>query len=339
MKDGKKITIKQISELCGVSQPVVSAILGRLNNPTVGFSEKTREKVLQVAEQYSYRPNRMAENFRKKRHGVIGIFIHYMGFIPHMADYWLLAYAAKRRQIITYELVDNDSEVIPDFLREDFVDGIIIFEDLKPQIAEKINQFKIPAVWVNTNYHESGRCVIFDERDAVNQALEKFKANGVDNLLFLQTHPGSHYSFKDRLEAINCCKEKNIFSEVKVLHLHQKTENDSDYRQKFCEKTTEILSSMKSRVGILTDNGSVCPLIQHSVQEAGLKIPKDVEIIAFWHQVIANALKPSISYLSIDSNVLSEDIIRILNDLMDGKPSSKPFIFKYQLHEKESTVR
>ncbi|MEG1107123.1 MAG: LacI family DNA-binding transcriptional regulator, partial [Eubacterium sp.] len=48
-----KITIKQIAELAGVSVTTVSQIL---NNKGSRFSEQTRRRVMEIVDEYQYKP-------------------------------------------------------------------------------------------------------------------------------------------------------------------------------------------------------------------------------------------------------------------------------------------
>ena len=58
-----KMTIRDIAEAAGVSTTTVSQIL---NNKGSRFSEKTREKVMAIVEEFNYKPDFFAQNMVTK---------------------------------------------------------------------------------------------------------------------------------------------------------------------------------------------------------------------------------------------------------------------------------
>lgn len=67
----KKITIKDIARLSGVSKSTVSRVLN--NSP--GVKEETRKKVLEIVKKYDYAPDIIASGLVKKRINTIGVIV------------------------------------------------------------------------------------------------------------------------------------------------------------------------------------------------------------------------------------------------------------------------
>ncbi|MBU8879249.1 LacI family transcriptional regulator [Bacillus sp. FJAT-29790] len=67
----KKITIKKIAELAGVSSATVSKVL----NNTGRYSEETKKKVLDLVDKYDYRPNAVAKSLRTRKSKTIGVIV------------------------------------------------------------------------------------------------------------------------------------------------------------------------------------------------------------------------------------------------------------------------
>lgn len=67
----KKLTIKKIAELTGVSTATVSKVL----NNTGRYSEDTKKKILDIVEEYDYRPNAVAKSLRTSQSKTIGIIV------------------------------------------------------------------------------------------------------------------------------------------------------------------------------------------------------------------------------------------------------------------------
>jgi DNA-binding LacI/PurR family transcriptional regulator len=67
----KKLTIKEIAEIAGVSKATVSRVL----NARPGVHPETREKVQQVIKAYSYSPNLVAQGLSSKRTKNVGLIV------------------------------------------------------------------------------------------------------------------------------------------------------------------------------------------------------------------------------------------------------------------------
>lgn len=67
----KGLSIKQISELSGVSTATVSRVI----NHNGRFSKETEERVLAVIEQYQYVPNMVARGLRRNASAIIGVIV------------------------------------------------------------------------------------------------------------------------------------------------------------------------------------------------------------------------------------------------------------------------
>ncbi len=336
-KSRHRVTLKEISRITGVSQPVVSAILGRLNNPTVRFSPETREKVLTVAKQLNYRPNRGARTLLRQRHDIIGLLIANMGNLPHLTPTWLLNRAAHFGQILAFEYVDTSipNPPLPLFLREDSVDGVILFEDLGPHIYREINKIAIPAIYVNTDYQESANCVLFDEPGAMKIAIDKFEALGCTRVAIF--HPqSSHYFTRER----SLWFEKHAAEKKLPALIHTMPRNHTDIRTCYDQALTHIrqlFQKTTEKIGILIHDTELAPALYHLAATYQRKIPDDLAVIAMHQQKIQPFLIPPLSCLQLNTQQLAYFVVDRLNDLIDGKELTGPYRFPYTLVDRRST--
>lgn len=67
----KKVSLKEIAEICGVSVATVSRVI----NQNGRYSKETDERVRKVIEQYNYRPNQIAKGLRTNRMDAVGIIV------------------------------------------------------------------------------------------------------------------------------------------------------------------------------------------------------------------------------------------------------------------------
>lgn len=67
----KKVSLKEIAEMCGVSVATVSRVI----NQNGRYSKETDKKVREIIERYHYRPNQIAKGLRTSRIDTIGIIV------------------------------------------------------------------------------------------------------------------------------------------------------------------------------------------------------------------------------------------------------------------------
>jgi len=74
IKPHKPVTMRDVADLAGVSQPTVSRVLNK-KNTTISISDETRAKVLAAAEALNYHPNVLASSLRTQKTQMIAVMI------------------------------------------------------------------------------------------------------------------------------------------------------------------------------------------------------------------------------------------------------------------------
>ena len=78
MRIGKgRVTAAEVAKKAGVSQPTVSLVLTR--NPKARVAPETRARILKIAEELGYRPNRLAQGLVHRRSFALGIIVPGLG--------------------------------------------------------------------------------------------------------------------------------------------------------------------------------------------------------------------------------------------------------------------
>ena len=68
-----RVTALEVAKRAGVSQPTVSLVLS--HNPRARVSPQTRARVIQIAEELGYRPNRLAQGLVHRRSFALGVIV------------------------------------------------------------------------------------------------------------------------------------------------------------------------------------------------------------------------------------------------------------------------
>ncbi|OGV60079.1 MAG: hypothetical protein A2X45_25100 [Lentisphaerae bacterium GWF2_50_93] len=182
----RKVKISEIARLSGVSAPVVSCILGNRKTST-RYSEKTYGRVMEIVERYGYRPNRTSRNLSRQKHGSITILYSDFYQIPLNIFNFILNQAENYGQILNLEHVRKGT--VPNCIRENATDGIMIFEDLEESIISSLDNFRIPHVHINNSRRYLPNSITYDEEGLAASVLEKFVKSGRKNPLFVLGSP------------------------------------------------------------------------------------------------------------------------------------------------------
>lgn len=144
MRIGKaRVTAAEVAKQAGVSQPTVSLVLTR--NPKARVAPETRARILKIAEELGYRPNRLAQGLVHRRSFAIGIIV------PGLSNpvYVNIISGAERvaadagYAVLLCETGHVDALQHLDALRDRQIDGVIIAgvaaSTLPPAALEQLN--------------------------------------------------------------------------------------------------------------------------------------------------------------------------------------------------------
>jgi LacI family transcriptional regulator len=208
-------TIADIARASGVSHQLVSKVLNG-GSGTVRVSEVTRRRVLDIAEQRGYRPNSAARAFRSGKFNAIALVSSSTetrrSYVPNELIYGTQTRLAQQNMhLIVTALSDEtltDDEQMPKLLREWMADGLLInyTHDLPHGMAERIDQLRVPAIWLNRK--ESFDSAYPDDRAGGYLATQLLIERGHTKIAFVLNfaqlpHAGStehHYSLFDRFD-------------------------------------------------------------------------------------------------------------------------------------------
>lgn len=122
----RRVTMQDVAERAGVSQPTVSLVLG--DNPEARVADATRARVLRAARELGYRPNLLARGLSRRRSYALGVVVPDLSN-PFFADVvsGVQAVAAEEG----YAVLLCEGRQVPaerhlEELRSRFIDGVIL---------------------------------------------------------------------------------------------------------------------------------------------------------------------------------------------------------------------
>lgn len=305
------MNIYDIAELAGVSIATVSRVVN--SSPLV--SEKTKNRVLAVMEEYNYTPNVFARGLGLDSMKTIGIVC------PNVADSYMaraVAYLERRLRGYGYDCIlycsgygQADKEQAVELVIKKRIDALVIVgstyagrgEETDTRYIQEAAK-KIPVFLMNGLINADNiYCVYSDDYEAAFEAASNLAESGRRRILFLTD---SHsYSAGKKLEGYEAALKKYGLPVLGNLKLF--TKNQVHY-------VRDILLSRRDLdfdSVLATDDGLAVGAVKYAHAKC-LRIPEDLSIIGYNNSELSVCCEPELT--SIDNT--GEKLCNIIIDNM-----------------------
>lgn len=333
---GKKVTIRDIAKMAGVSVTTVSQVL---NGKGKRFSKSTREKILELRDQYQYVPDFHARSLIMKENiNTIGVLV------PNVSEPFFGTFVEGVQQVAREEKLiplifsaNRDPKLEKEYLEqmvERSIDGLIIAS--ARMTTEMINQAlisrDIPYILFDRNYDQEGARVQTDDfhggqlaaKHLVDLGHRRFLFLGVNNITenFKQRLAG----FKSVLEASGC-----HFDETKdVLH--------TDLSRLGGYKAAKAVAA-SGATAVFAANDDIAMGLLRGLRELNVQVPTDISVVGYDDIALDEYVYPQLTTIHQPIFDLGVGATKILLDRINGKGGhEKVEKFPVRLVERESTA-
>ena len=294
-----RITIKDIAKAANVSATAVSMALN--NRP--GVSQKTRHKVIEIAEKLKYQPNYIARSLVSRRSFTIGFILNSITdpFFPELAK-GIEEYANQLGYNLLLCNTERDLSTEKKsigMLRSKGVDGIILATVLKddPNILPLIED-EFPFVLVNRHlldpaYKNKINYVVLDNYRGGYLGMEHLYRLGHDRIAIVTGKANTSTAMlrtEGSLKALSdygCKADRELIVEGKYQ------------RQVAYEAAKKLMAINSPPTAYFAQDDYMAIGIREAILEKGLRIPEDVALVGFDDTEIA-------SFTGIDLTTISQ---------------------------------
>ncbi len=314
----KIVTLKRISEECGVSTTTVSRVLS--GQATQYRIKKETEKIVKkMAKKLNYVPNQLARGLRLKRSFSIGLVL------PDIANPFF-ATIAKNISIeahkLGYSLLLSDSQDDTkieinsiNYMKNRVVDGFIVCP-VGQQFDHFLNFFDQGEKMVIVDrYFPDLNCpsIISDNYKGVIEGIDYFIENGHSRIGFIQG------------ELNNSVNDERIQGYKEALNKHNIPLNDSliigdSFGERNGYISTKLLLHRSPRVTAIFASSNLISLgALRAISEEGLKIPDDISLISFDDQPYSDLLNPPMTTIIQQKEEIGKLAFKLLMDQINTK--------------------
>lgn len=336
---GKRVTLKDVAKLAGVSVGMASRVLGNYGS----YSEKTKALVLKAAQDLSYRPNALARSLRVGRTKAIGLVVsnilsyHWTTFIRATE-----AAASQRDYQVLLGTTDHDPVTERAYLRalhDRFVDGVIMSpsRDAEPLVAELLSG-GLPMVLVESpNLELPAPHINFDNRAGARVATEHLLELGHRRIGILagNLQVGSARDrlggYKDALVAARIGVEEQLIGNGNYTFDHA------------YKATAKLMQLSPPPTALVICNEVMTGAALLHLKEQGIDVPGEVSLVAFDDPRWMSFYRPAITTMRTPLEEMARLAFATLLARLDGPRSpdgsERERLLPLELVVRESTAR
>ncbi len=310
------VTIHDVAKKSGYSITTVSRALNGYDD----VNEKTREKIIEVAKELNYKPNRVARSLVSKKVDTIGLFVlgrtsFQQGFIFDIVSGLMDEVSEHDFDLLIFGTQSLKTGLpFQQLCHQRGVGGAVITGlKINDPIIKELEKSEVPTVLVDVPIKgEKATYITFDNQQGAIQAIDYLASLGHKNIGFINGHMEAWVCF-ERFDGYKKGLAKNNlpFKEEYIFNGDFTKESGRKGAKKLIERNPELTA-----IFVASDVMAVGAL--EELVAKGFDVPKDISIIGFDDQDFAAFTYPTLS--TIRQNVYplgrmaAKNIIQLITD-------------------------
>jgi LacI family transcriptional regulator len=318
MRISNRVTAAEVAKQAGVSQPTVSLVLSQ--NPKARVAPETRARVLKVAEELGYRPNRLAQGLVRRRSFALGIIVP--GFANPVNS--AIISGAERvaaeagYAVLLCETGENDVGQRLKALADRQIDGVIIAGISDSELAEA-DLRRLNVVLVN-QASDVFSTVQDDSLSAGAVAAEHLLGLGHRQVSFIgPVTTASAFRFRERGFA-QALRSANVFP-------------SSEYWQRADASVAGGLAAMRVLLAlperptaVFCANDLIALGAHKACAIAGVSLPNDISLLGCDDIDLGTLVTPELSTINTPKRELGARAVRLLLRQLEGDAKATPTV-------------
>lgn len=340
----RKVRLLDIANKAGVSRAAVGHILNNSGADCVRVSEATREKVLKIASEMDYRPNRAAQRLRGMPTKIIGVVLDTVNMAVFSAR---LAAIEKEAHVRGYRLmvgqVHHDPDEIKTYL-DDFsdhgMDAILcmfdVMHDIRPRL-KKVFRGRENIILHSSPILKTQPCVRVETSSAVEQLVDHLVERGRKKIAIQLWSPSDHLmsiradAWKENVQRLKLPSSSSLIWTNPEATQKPSREAIDDCIQKLV---------IKGRAdAVIASNDEWAVRIIQGLARHGFSVPEDVAVTGYDNLDIADVIEPGLTTIDQCHDAYAKQALDLVEESLAGTltPAKRLRVIHPQLIVREST--
>lgn len=334
------MTIYDISEKAGVSIATVSRVL----NGSSSVSEKTRQKVLEVMEQYDYTPNAFARGLGLNTMNTIGILcadcsdlylakaVYYIEQSLRANDYdsllcctgYNLKNKEKSLELLLSKKVDSVILVGSNFIGEKPDDNMYIRE-----AAKELPIMLLNAALDSPNVYS----IVSDDYRSMYEAASQMLSAGIRDILYF--YNSTSYSGKHKLAGY-----KAAMADAGITVTPSMTQFYTGPHEDIAAMTQTLVNASKrgtSFHGVIAADDNLALAALKYAKTKSISVPDELAIIGYNNSILTTCCDPELTSIDNKLETLCQQLITSLMGVLSGNDIPKRTLFSGELIKRGTT--
>lgn len=309
------MTIKELAQELEMSTTTVSRVLTG-QEKKYRISEKTAQRVREVASQLDFAPNQIARNLRLQKTNTIGLIIPDISN-PFFANLARAVEVELRKHDKMVLLCDTKDETALEqesvsLLMGRKVDGLLV-APVGRESKHLIENTDVPVVLIDRYFENQNIPYVttdnfFGAYEATSFLIEK----GHRNISCIQGITGTTPN-SNRVMGYKKAMENHGLSEtIKIIGDDYSMKNGYD-------STKELMARPDAPTALFALNNQIAMGSMKALKEYGFEIPQDISLIAFDEQPYFELLSPPMTAIKQPMQEIGKVAVKTLFELLEGK--------------------
>ena len=306
----QKVTLKFLSEKCGVSTTIVSKIL---NNKEVRVSQEKKDLVLELAKKYNYVPDLVATSLVTKKSKMIGLLLPDIsnGFFSEMAKNIEANLSKEGYNLIfcntndSYELQEKYANLLLGRGVDALIFCLAVGTNDKTSFIERFKQQNIPLIGFDRiNGNEDYSTVATDNIKGAYDGVDFLIKNGHRRIGCI-VGPKSSTSSVNRLNGYKAAlKDNGLVYDYNIISY-------GDYR--FDGGYKACLEILKNDVtAIIAFNDMMAYGAYKAIYDSGLNVPNDISVVGYDDLIFSQMLSVPLTTIAQNTKELSNNVSKLV---------------------------
>lgn len=297
MSPSKRPTIADIAAAAGVSKGAVSYAL----NGKAGVSDRTRERILEIAARMGWHPSSAARALSDGRAGAIGLVVDRPAWVLGIEPFFMqlisgvesgLAATGTALLLQVTEDAGAEEAAYRRWWGERRVDGVLLVDlcDDDPRL-DLLAELGLPAVVVG---HAAGAphttSVWMNDGAAVRETLAYLAAMGHRRIARV-AGPAHFVHTRERTEVFDASADELGLPGVECVHTDYSGEDGA-------RATRRLLSGAARPTAIVYDNDVMAVAALSVTQEMGVSVPGELSLVAWDDSELCRLVHPALTAVS-----------------------------------------
>lgn len=326
-------TINDVAKLAGVSRGTVSNVI---NN--VKVRKESYIAVKKAIEELGYIPNQYARALKTNKTNTIALILPTI-WNPFFSE--LTFYVEKEARKRGYKLLlcnsDDDYKIELTYItmaKENKVDGIIsiTYSDIEPYLSSNI-----PIVSLERYYGDETPFITCDNIIGGETAAKHLIEAGCRKITCIGRSSAKNTGVKDRAVGFKNYCEKNGF-DYDIFYSDKTADTKKDFNEWIKDYLEKNFLKEKKFDGIFTITDRYAQIIIDKLNEFGLEVPKDVQVVGYDGAKSYKNEKIKITTIRQPIEKLAEEAVKSLDRLINKKDAAKRIVLPVSLIQGETTV-